>query len=196
MVGDHRDRGRDTGHHMLCHHHVPHRADGEARLRGAAVRRVVEYDLGVHREPSMRFIQFTSVHTGHPIHVRDDLIAGWTVEHGKTLLLLQGYDIDIEVKEPPEQVLRIIKEEYNGVQDKKGKPEFARGHGEVPEISTGREGKSGRRRGHHDPRGSRGDGGAARRTVGQLDKNTGDIDGPPCAPRGGGGPAPLTPHGA
>lgn len=75
------------------------------------MRRIVEYDLGVHREPSMRFIQFTSVHTGHPIHIRDDLIAGWTVEHGKTLLLLQGYDIDIEVKEPPEQVLHIMKGE-------------------------------------------------------------------------------------
>lgn len=63
------------------------------------------------------FIQLTSTE-GNKLYVRKDLVASVGKWLGKTHLTLTIDEVDYEIKETPEQVLKLIKGEQNATQTK------------------------------------------------------------------------------
>lgn len=58
-----------------------------------------------------RFARLTQAIGGEPVHVRKDMVAVVGRFNGKTTIVLENEDVAYEVKESPEQVLRLIGEE-------------------------------------------------------------------------------------
>lgn len=58
------------------------------------------------------FVEFTNC-DGNPLYVRKDLVAAVSVWNKKTHLVLSIDEVDYEVKETPEQVLRALKGKDN-----------------------------------------------------------------------------------
>ena len=63
---------------------------------------------------SSKFIHLTECDKGGPIYVRKDMVAAVGSWLGKTYIVLTVDDVDYQVKESPEQVLRLLEAEPNG----------------------------------------------------------------------------------
>jgi hypothetical protein len=64
------------------------------------------------KEEMNAFVKFTGWN-GNPFYVRKDLIAAVHTYNGKTCLVLTMDEVDYEIKETPEQALKIISGEQN-----------------------------------------------------------------------------------
>ena len=119
-----------------------------------------------------RFARLTQSVGGEPVHVRKDMVAVVGRFNGKTTIVLENEDVAYEVKESPEQVLRLIGEP-NGIQDTKGVPVRPGGDGARPALPPQRGGERRGDRRNDDARARRGDAQRAPARLGRLDQRPG-----------------------